>query len=56
MENKSKIARKKFIGFLSKYWVAMLIILAILASFFGGVQIYKDEILNSDTDVKYVEQ
>lgn len=42
--------------FLKKYWVIPAVILIVLAAVFSSVEIYKEEVLNIDPDVKYQKQ
>lgn len=47
---------KKFIEFLSKYWVALFIVVAILGCILSSFSVYKEEVLNIDPDIEYEEQ
>ena len=52
---------KKFNGgkiadFLKKYWVGILIIILVIAVATSSVEIYKEEVLNIDPSIEYVEQ
>ena len=41
---------------LKKYWVILAVVLIALAAVFSSVEIYKEEVLNIDPDVKYQKQ
>ena len=52
---------KKFNGgkiadFLKKYWAGILIIILLIAVATSSVEIYKEEVLNIDPSIEYVEQ
>lgn len=52
---------KKFNGgkiadFLIKYWVGILIIILVIAVATSSIEIYKEEVLNIDPSIEYVEQ
>lgn len=55
MKNRRK-RQGKLIEFLSKYWVTLLIFFALAGCIFGGVEFYKEEVLNIDPDIEYEDQ
>ena len=43
-------------AFLKKYWIGVVAILLIIAVVLSSVEIYKEEVLNIDPDIEYVEK
>ncbi len=46
----------KFVSFIKRRWIFLLSLVLILAVVFSSVEIYKEEVLNIDPDVKYKEK
>ena len=46
----------KITDFLKKYWAGILIIILLIAVVTSSVEIYKEEVLNIDPSIEYVEQ
>ena len=53
---KKRFKNGKLINFISRYWVVLLAIVAGLGLIFGGIEFYKEEVLNIDPDIEYEEQ
>lgn len=50
------INRDKITDFLKNYWAGILIIILVIAVVTSSVEIYKEEVLNIDPSIEYVEQ
>ena len=46
----------RLLQFFKKYWLIGVLVLLALGAVFSSVEIYKEEVLNIDPDVKYEEQ
>ncbi len=46
----------KIINFIKRKWIFLLALVLLLAIIFSSVEIYKEEVLNIDPDVKYKEK
>ena len=46
----------RLLQFLKKYWVIGVFALTALGAVFSSVEIYKEEVLNIDPDIKYEAQ
>lgn len=46
----------KIVDFLKKYWIGILIIILVIAVTSSSVEIYKEEVLNIDPGIEYVDQ
>lgn len=51
-----KINADKITDFLKNYWAGILIIILVIAVVTSSVEIYKEEVLNIDPSIEYVEQ
>ena len=51
-----KFSGDKIAGFLKKYWIGILIIILVIAVASSSVEIYREEVLNIDPSIEYVEQ
>lgn len=55
-DKKSEASDSKFFRFLHKYWLYIVVVLAIVIVVLSSVNIYREEVLEIDPDVKYEEQ
>lgn len=55
-DNKSEFSDSKFFRFLQKYWLYIVMLLAVVIVVLSSVNIYREEVLDIDPDVKYEEQ
>lgn len=46
----------KILDFMKKYWIGVVIIILIFAVILSSVEIYKEEVLNIDPSIEYIEQ
>ena len=50
--NKDEMSEKKWFIFLQKYWLYIVVIIAVIVVALSSVKIYREEILEIDPDIK----
>ena len=54
--NREDMSESKWFGFLQKYWLYIVVVIAVIIVAVSSINIYREEVLEIDPDVKMEEQ